>query len=107
MLFRSSFLPSMNVRYSRREDWGKASAWGGQTGTGKGSEVKQVIDLSVKYLGHHYGASYIEHVKFRDAILNQSKAEVTLTDGATSVITGLAAQKSIAEGRPVLLSEMN
>ena len=102
-----SFLPSMNVRYSRREDWGKASAWGGQTGTGKGSEVKQVIDLSVKYLGHHYGASYIEHVKFREAILNKTKAEVTLSDGATSVITGLAAQKSIAEGRPVLLSEMN
>ena len=46
-------------------------------------------------------------MKFRDAILNKTKAEVTLSDGATSVITGLAAQKSIAEGRPVALSEMN
>jgi len=101
-----SFLPSLNVRYSRREDWGKRSGWGQGEGTGRGSEIKQVFDLSVKYLGHHYGASYIEHVKFRDAILNKTAAEVTLKDGATSVITGLAAHKSIKEGRAIILSEM-
>ena len=102
-----SFLPSLNVRYSRREDWGRRSGWGIGEGTGRGSEVKQVIDLNVKYLGHHYGASYIEHVKFRDAIINKTPAEVTLKDGATSVITGLAAHKSIAEGRPVTIAEMS
>ena len=102
-----SFLPSLNVRYSRREDWGRRSGWGIGEGTGRGSEVKQVFDLSVKYLGHHYGASYIEHVKFRDAIINKTPAEVTLKDGATSVITGLAAHKSIAESRPVTIAEMN
>lgn len=102
-----SFLPSLNVRYSRREDWGRRSGWGIGEGTGRGSEVKQVIDLSVKYLGHHYGASYIEHVKFRDAIINKTPAEVTLKDGATSVITGLAAHKSIAESRPVTIAEMS
>lgn len=102
-----SFLPSLNVRYSRREDWGKRSGWGVGEGTGRGSEIKQVFDLSVKYLGHHYGASYIEHVKFRDAIINKSPAEVTLKDGATSVITGLAAHRSITEARPVTIAEMN
>ena len=102
-----SFLPSLNVRYSRREDWGRRSGWGIGEGTGRGSEVKQVIDLTVKYLGHHYGASYIEHVKFRDAIINKTPAEVTLKDGATSVITGLAAHKSIAESRPVTIAEMS
>ena len=102
-----SFLPSLNVRYSRREDWGRRSGWGIGEGTGRGSEVKQVIDLNVKYLGHHYGASYIEHVKFRDAIINKTPAEVTLKDGATSVITGLAAHKSIAESRPVTIAEMS
>ena len=101
-----SFLPSLNVRYSRREDWGRRSGWGIGEGTGRGSEVKQVFDLNVKYLGHHYGASYIEHVKFRDAIINKTPAEVTLKDGATSVITGLAAHKSIAESRPVTIAEM-
>ena len=101
-----SFLPSHNVRYSRREDWGRKSAWGSKEGTGRGSEIKQVTDLSLKYLGHHYGASLIEHVKFRDAIINGTPAEVTLTDGITSVATGLAAHKSIAEGRVVALSEI-
>lgn len=102
-----SFLPSLNVRYSRREDWGRRSGWGQGEGTGRGSEIKQVFDLNIKYLGHHYGASYIEHVKFRDAIINKTAAEVTLKDGATSVITGLAAHKSIAEGRPVTIAEMD
>ena len=101
-----SFLPSLNVRYSRREDWGKRTGWGQVEGTGRGSEIKQVIDLNVKYLGHHYGASYIEHVKFRDAIINKTPAEVTLKDGATSVITGLSAHKSINEGRVVQLKEL-
>ena len=32
--------------------------------------------------------------------------EVTLEDGLRSVATGLAAQKSIAEGRPVLMTEI-
>ena len=101
-----SFLPSQNLRYSRREDWGTRKGWDEGKGTGRGSEQKLVIDRNVKYLGHHYGASYIEHVKFRDAILNKTPAEVTLHDGVTSVVTGLAAHKSIAERRPVEISEI-
>ena len=101
-----SFLPSLNVRYSRREYWGKRNVWGEGEGTGRGSEVKQVFDRNIKYLGHHYGASYIEHIKFRDAIIHKTPAEVTLKDGATSVITGLAAHRSIAEGNPVYLKDM-
>jgi len=101
-----SFLPSQTLRYSRREDWGKRSGWGVGEGSGRGSEIKHVVDLNVKYMGHHYGASYIEHVKFRDAILNSTPAEVTLEDGLTSVVTGLAAHRSINEGRVVSLSEI-
>lgn len=101
-----SFLPSQNLRYSRREDWGTRKGWDEGKGTGRGIEQKLVIDRNVKYLGHHYGASYIEHVKFRDAILNKTPAEVTLHDGVTSVVTGLAAHKSIAERRPVEISEI-
>ncbi|MFZ4108268.1 MAG: Gfo/Idh/MocA family protein [Candidatus Planktophila sp.] len=101
-----SFLPSQTLRTSRREDWGTRTGWGIGEGTGKGSEIKFVYDLDVKYLGHHYGASYIEHVKFRDAILNSTPAEVTLHDGVTSVVTGLAAHKSINEGRVVEIKEL-
>ena len=99
-----SFLPSHTVRYSKRSDWGNASAWG--AGGRGGSEIKTVLDINVKYLGHHFGASYIEHVKFRDAINTGGLPEVTLLDGVTSVAVGLAAHKSINEGRPVLLSEI-
>ena len=45
-------------------------------------------------------------MKFHKAYLEGSPAEVTLEDGVTSVATGLAAHKSIAEGRPVMLSEI-
>lgn len=101
-----SFLPSQNIRYSRRADWGRKSGWDSAAGTGRGVELKQVIDRSIKYLGHHYGASYIEHVKFRDAVINNSAPEVTLQDGLMSVAVGLAAHKSINEGRVVKLNEI-
>ena len=101
-----SFLPSQTLRSSRREDWGTRTGWGIGESIGKGSEIKYVHNLDIKYMGHHYGASYIEHIKFRDAILNSTPAEVTLKDGVTSVVTGLAAHKSINEGRVVEIKEL-
>jgi hypothetical protein len=38
--------------------------------------------------------------------LNSTPAEVTLKDGVTSVVTGLAAHKSISEGRVVEIKEL-
>ena len=101
-----SFLPSQIVRASRRETIGKLSGWKQGASRGSGSEQKIVHNFDVKYMGHHYGASYIEHTRFRDAILNSTPAEVTLKDGVTSVITGLAAHKSIKEGRVVEIKEL-
>jgi hypothetical protein len=57
-------------------------------------------------MGHHYGASYLEHTKFRDAILNSTPAEVSLKDGVMSVVTGLADHKRIDEGRVVEIKEL-
>lgn len=101
-----SFLPSQVVRASRRDSIGKLSGWKSGASRSRGSEEKIVHNYDVKYMGHHYGASYIEHTKFRDAILNSTPAEVTLHDGVTSVVTGLAAHKSIAEGRVVEIKEI-
>ncbi|GBL28337.1 inositol 2-dehydrogenase [Actinomycetota bacterium] len=101
-----SFLPSQVVRASRRETIGKLSGWKQGASRGSGSEQKIVHNYDVKYMGHHYGASYIEHTRFRDAILNSTPAEVTLKDGVTSVVTGLAAHKSIKEGRVVEIKEL-
>jgi predicted dehydrogenase len=101
-----SFLPSQTVKASRRDSVGDLSNWASGASRARGSEVKIVHNYDVKYMGHHYGASYIEHVKFRDAILNSTPAEVTLLDGVTSVVTGLAAHKSINEGRVVEIKEL-
>jgi len=40
----------------------------------RGNEQKIVHNYDVNN-GHHYGASYIEHTKFRDALLNSTPAE--------------------------------
>jgi len=101
-----AFLPSQIIRASRREAVGNLSGWARGASRARGNEQKIVHNYDVKYMGHHYGASYIEHAKFRDAILNSTGPDVTLKDGVTSVVTGLAAHKSINEGRVVEIKEL-
>jgi predicted dehydrogenase len=60
----------------------------------------------VRHLGAHHGASYVELARFCDAVRAGAPAEVTVEDGLWSVAMGVAAHRSIAEGRPVLLAEL-
>jgi hypothetical protein len=60
----------------------------------------------IRHAGYHYGASYIEHLRFREAIVRGSEAEIGLDAGLWSVAVGVAAQRSIAEGRPIELEEI-
>ncbi len=69
------------------------------------AEVHHVHDDSIKWQGLHDGSSYIEHQRFRDAVLGVQDAEVSLYDGLLSVAIGAAAHRSIDEGRPVMLDE--
>lgn len=101
-----SLLPSLTLRHSRREDWGRRDAWGQPSGTGKGVNVRRVWDTRIKYAGAHFGASYIEHQHFAAAIRNGTPAEIPLEEGLRAVATGLAAHKSIDEGRVVSMSEV-
>ena len=101
-----SLLPSLTLRHGRREDWGRRQAWGQPSGTGKGVNVRRVWDTHIKYAGHHYGASYIEHQRFAAAIREGRPPEISLEEGLRAVATGLAAHKSIDEGRVVALSEL-
>ena len=101
-----SLLPSLTLRHSRREDWGRRNAWGQPSGTGKGVNVRRVWDTGIKYAGHHFGASYIEHQRFAAAIRAGRPAEIPLEEGLRAVATGFAAHKSIDEGRVVALSEV-
>ena len=101
-----SLLPSLTLRHGRREDWGRREAWGEASGTGRGVSVRRVWDTNIKYAGHHFGASYIEHQRFAAAIREGRPPEIPLEEGLRAVATGLAAHKSIDEGRVVLMSEV-
>jgi len=101
-----SMLPSGELRHSRREDWGRKQFWGQESGTGRGVSVKRVHDPHIKYFGNHFGASYVEHQRFAAAIRNGTPPEIPLQEGLRAVATGLAAHKSIAEGRVVAMSEV-
>jgi predicted dehydrogenase len=74
-------------------------------GIGKVTE-RRVDDPAIAHRGMHHGASYLEHVAFRDAILERRPAEVTLHDGLMSVAIGAAAHRSIELGRTVDLQEV-
>ncbi len=63
-------------------------------------------DPEIRYRGSHHGASYLELARFCDAIRSGGTAQVTVDDGLWSVAMGVAARRSIDEGRPVLLSEL-
>ena len=65
-----------------------------------------VHDDRIEFTGGHAGSSFVEHLLFRDAIVSGRKAEVTVEDGMASVAVGLAAHRSIDEGRPVQMSEV-
>ena len=69
-------------------------------------DERPVHDPNIRHRGLHHGASYLEHVAFRDAILHGRPPAVTLTDGLWSVAVGEAAHRSIETGRPVAIEEV-
>ena len=69
-------------------------------------EVPPVRDDRVAHEGFHHGASYIEHLLFQEAIRSGRTPEVTVREGLLSVAVGLAAHRSIDEGRAVAMSEL-
>ena len=68
--------------------------------------TEPVSGPDIRHVGMHHGASYLEHVALRDAIISGSGSAVTLRDGLASVAIGVAAHRSIDEGRAVSLSEI-
>ena len=88
-----AFVPENLVRIGRRSD-----------GLGQVTDVI-VENPDIKHVGLHHGSSYLEHVGFSEAINGVGPIEVNLLDGLWSVAIGVAAHRSIAEGRPVELSE--
>ena len=101
-----SLLPSLTLRYGKRADWGRREVWGQASGTGRGVSVRRVWDTNIRYPGQHFGASYIEHLRFADAVRHGKPPEIPLEEGLRAVATALAAHRSIDEGRAVAMSEI-
>jgi predicted dehydrogenase len=89
-----AFLPSSMVRVGTRAGW-RASV-----------VAEEVIDESVAHEGLHHGSSYLELLAFLDAVRTGSAPAVGVAEGLASVEVGVAAQRSIAEGRVVELAEV-
>jgi myo-inositol 2-dehydrogenase / D-chiro-inositol 1-dehydrogenase len=64
-------------------------------------------DDRVQFEGYHYGASYLEHVDFAEAIRRGSQPLVTVEEGLWSVAIGAAAHESIATGQPVAVANLS
>ncbi|MBC8195700.1 MAG: Gfo/Idh/MocA family oxidoreductase [Acidimicrobiia bacterium] len=77
----------------------------GQDQIGDVHEV-HVQNPDIGYQGHHHGSSYIEHTRFRDAVLAGTGPESGLNEGLWSVAVGEAAQLSIQESRFVDVDEV-
>jgi predicted dehydrogenase len=89
-----AFLPDSTLRSGRRA--------GGRPGV----VVEAVRDPRVRYEGFHHGSSYLEHLDFIRACRTGSAPGVGLHEGLVSVAVGVAAHRSIDEGRAVLLDEV-
>jgi predicted dehydrogenase len=70
----------------------------------KGPSRRKVhVDEAVLKAGDHHGSSFYQHQKFRRAVLDGDPVEVTMEDGLKAVVIGLAAERSIKEGRAVAI----
>ena len=87
-----AFVPESVVRIGRRSD-------------GSVTEF-EVADDRITYAGLHEGSSYLEHLDFLEAIRNGTPAKVTFEDGMRAVAIGVAAHRSIEDGRPVSWDEV-
>jgi myo-inositol 2-dehydrogenase/D-chiro-inositol 1-dehydrogenase len=64
-------------------------------------------DLPLYFFSERYAESYLaELTAFVDAVLHDTPVPVTGNDGRAPVVMALAAQQSVAEHRPVFLSEV-
>ena len=65
-----------------------------------------VHDERIRFEGFHHGSSYLEHLDFAEAVRRGEAPGVSIFDGLLSVAVGVAAHRSIDEGRAVTLEEV-
>jgi predicted dehydrogenase len=65
-----------------------------------------VHDARVAHEGFHHGSSYLEHVDFLAAVRSCGAPAVGVDQGLLAVAVGVAAHRSIDEGRVVTMDEV-
>jgi predicted dehydrogenase len=89
-----AFLPSCEVRV-------------GQRGRFRGEVRTEIVhDPRVAHEGFHHGSSYLEHLDFLAAVRDGRPAAVGVEQGLLAVAVGVAAHRSIDEGRVVTMDEV-
>lgn len=73
----------------------------------QGPRVLEIpVDPALLEAGDHNGSTFYQHQKFLELVRGlRTRPEVSLEDGRWAVLMGLAAQRSIAEGRAVEMAE--
>jgi predicted dehydrogenase len=64
------------------------------------------VDDALLNAGFHHGSTYYQHLRFQEAIRGGRPAEVSARDGLFAVAMGVAAERSVAEGRPITWREL-
>jgi myo-inositol 2-dehydrogenase/D-chiro-inositol 1-dehydrogenase len=89
-----AFLPSGEVRIGRR-------------GVFRGEVRTEIVrDERVAHQGFHHGSSYLEHLDFLAAVRSGGPAAIDVEQGLLAVAVGVAAHRSIDEGRVVTMAEV-
>lgn len=75
----------------------------------KGPEVHEIpVDPTLLEAGDHNGSTFYQHQRFLEVVRGERPApEVSIEDGRWAVLMGMAAQRSMIEGRAVDLSEFD
>jgi len=69
-------------------------------------EREVLVDPAILEAGDHNGSTFYQHQKFLSVVRKETHTpDVTLNDGKIAVLMGMAAQRSMQEGRVVQMSE--
>jgi predicted dehydrogenase len=64
------------------------------------------VDPEILAAGHHHGSTYYQLLALLQALRGDRAPEVSARDGLLAVAMGVAAERSIAEGRPIEMAEL-
>ena len=64
------------------------------------------VDEAALRLGAHHGATWFQHLAFQRAVRDGRAPGVGIRDGLMAVAMGQAAERSVSQGRPVMMEEV-